>query len=208
MSVHLNITRGTGLNKTTVSYRVNVSGSRGAKGEKGDTGDQGPEGPAGTVEINTLPEKAVIVGADIGILEDSEDGNNQKKWSFTDLLAFIFARVATFFNYQAPHTSLTPADATTATVNVVTKYDYTITPSGASFTLALSNIPASGIAWSVTIYAIDWDGVTVAMPSGSATPDSAGLSFTSGGGKDRLVLRGNSGPSGEKEFYNLPGNMG
>lgn len=119
----------------------------------------------------------------------------------------LFAQVAGFLNYQAPKTSLTPADTTTATVNVATNYDYTITPTGASFTLALSNIPAIGIAWSVTIYAIDWDGVTVTLPSSSVTSGGSGLSFTSGGGNDRLVIRGNSGPSGEKEFYNLPGDM-
>jgi hypothetical protein len=128
----------------------------------------------------------------------------------TSLLSVVFnlfTKLAGFLNYFAVKTSLTPADATTATVDVSTAYDYTITPSGAAFTLALDNIPATGTAWSVTIYAVDWDGVTVTLPAGSVTPGGSGLSFTSGGGKDRLIVRGNSGPSGEKEFYNLPGDM-
>ena len=41
MSVHLNITRGTGLNKTIVSYRVNRSGAR---------GPAGPTGPGGGID--------------------------------------------------------------------------------------------------------------------------------------------------------------
>lgn len=103
--------------------------------------------------------------------------------------------------------NLTPANGETATLDIAANYDYTITPSGSSFTFELDNIPASGIAWSETFYAIDWDGVTVTLPANSVTSGGSGLSFTSGGGKDRIVVRGNSGPSGEKEFYNLPGDM-
>jgi hypothetical protein len=62
----------------------------------------------------------------------------------------LFSQVANFFNYTAPKTSLAPANGATATVDVSTNYDYTIAPSGASFTLELTNIPADGTAWSVT----------------------------------------------------------
>ena len=179
-------------------------------------------GPAGTISsLSTLDEKAVVVAADLTITGDSDDSFVSKKstWQqIIDSVLSVFLKISniqstiatlliTALNYQALKTSLTPADTATATVDVSTSYDYTITPSGASFTLALTNIPANGKAWSVTIYAIDWDGVTATLPSGSVTSGGSGLSFTSGGGKDRLVIRGNSGPSGEKEFYNLPGDM-
>lgn len=184
----------------------------------------GARGPAGTISsISTLPEKAVVVPADLAVVGDSAASfaNKKSTWQqIIDSVLSVFLKISniqstiatlliTALNYQAPHTSLTPANGATATVDVSTKYDYTITPSGALFTLDLDGIPAAGIAWSVTTYAINWDGVTVIMPAGSVTPDNgAGLSFTSGGGKDRIVARGNAGPSGEKEFYNLPGNMG
>jgi hypothetical protein len=158
-------------------------------------------------DFQAFPQKITPEVGDSLIGEDSGDGENKKRITLSGIITLIFNRVANFLNYQAPQTSQAPADATTATVDVTTAYDYTISPSGASFTLALSNIPASGIAWSVTIYAIDWDGVTVTLPSGSVTSGGSGLTFTSGGGKDRLIVRGNSGPSGEKEFYNLPGDM-
>ena len=187
------LVHGNDFNLQTNVIEFVIGGGRGATGSFRNIAD--------------LPEKTDINGSDIGILEDSEDDNTQKKWNFTNLLIFIFNRVAGFLNYQASKTSLTPADATTATVDVSASYDYTITPSGASFTLALTNIPADGTAWSVTIYAINWDGVTVTMPSGSITPGGSGLTFTSGGGKDRIIARGNAGSAGEKEFYNLPGDV-
>ena len=161
----------------------------------------------GTGGYEAVDDKAVPVGADVLSLEDSGDLFSKVKLTLTNLLVFIFNRVAGFLNYQASKTSLTPADAATATVDVSTNYDYTITPSGASFTLALTNIPADGTAWSVTIYAINWDGVTVTMPAGSVTPGGSGLTFTSGGGKDRIIARGNAGSAGENEFYNLPGDL-
>ena len=182
----------------------------------------GARGPAGTISsLSTLDEKAVVVAADLTITGDSEDSFSNKKSTWQQLIdsvLSVFLKISniqstiatlliTALNYQAPKTSLTPADATTSTVDVSTNYDYTITPSGSSFTLALTNIPADGTAWSVTIYAINWDGITVTMPSGSVTAGGSGLTFTSGGGKDRIIARGNAGPAGEKEFYNLPGDV-
>jgi hypothetical protein len=180
-------------------------------------------GPAGTISsLDTLDLKAVVVAADLTITGDSADSFTNKKstWQqIIDSVLSVFLKISniqstiaglliTVLNLQTKHIDFTPGTGDTVTIDQSLGYSYTITPSGSSFTLVIIGIPASGLEWSITIYAIDWDGVTVTMPAGSVTPGSAGLSFTSGGGKDRLAVEGHEGPSGEIEFYNLPGDMG
>jgi hypothetical protein len=182
----------------------------------------GARGPAGTItSLATLEEKAVVVAADLTITGDSTDSFTNKKstWQqIIDSVLSVFLKIAniqsklatlliTVLNLQTKHIDFTPGTGDTVTIDQSLGYSYTITPTGSSFTLVIIGIPASGLEWSITIYAINWDGVTVTMPAGSVTPGGSGLSFTSGGGKDRLAVEGHEGPSGEIEFYNLPGDM-
>ena len=197
-------TSGTSLTEEVVELTVEETGASGSL-------------PA----LDRLDAKPTVISADLALIGDSADSFTNKKstWQqIIDSVLLVFLKISniqstlatlliTVLNLQTKHIDFTPGTGDTVTIDQSLGYSYTITPSGSSFTLVIIGIPASGLEWSITIYAINWNGITVTMPAGSVTPAGSGLSFTSGGGKDRLAVEGHEGPSGEKEFYNLPGDM-
>lgn len=69
------LVHGSDFNLETNVFEFVIGGGRGATGSFPNIAD--------------LPEKTTINGADIGILEDSEDDNAQKKWSFNSLKTWL-----------------------------------------------------------------------------------------------------------------------
>lgn len=74
------------------------------------------------------------------------------------------------------------------------KGDHHKVTAGGNFTLAFSNLPASGKSWGILIECVNWGAHTITLTSIGLTEGGTALSFTSSG-TDDLVVFGKEGSS-------------